>query len=172
MNLGGGPRRQPKTEKNVPVYLHDYFGPGKHALVVSTKSQEYKREPNRFREEPGLTGDESRVAEITAPEFPQLLDPIDDLPPVTVITSVAAQGNQLSIRGITHDNQGVARVEVNGQQAKIDSEDAGVADWSVTIPRPRDGQITAQGIDLAGNRETNMHRVAHEARTGEARTGQ
>ena len=37
MNLGGGPRPTPKTEKGVPVYLHDWFGPGRHAKVVSTK---------------------------------------------------------------------------------------------------------------------------------------
>ena len=33
------PRPTPKTQKGVPVYLHDYFGPGRHAKVVSTKTQ-------------------------------------------------------------------------------------------------------------------------------------
>src|SRR5205823_4067206 len=30
-NLGGGPRPQPKTEKGVPIYFHDWYGPGRHA---------------------------------------------------------------------------------------------------------------------------------------------
>lgn len=160
VNLGGGTRRQPKTDKNVPVYLHDYFGPGKHALVVSTRSKEYEREPDRFREIPGLTGDASRATEISVLEFPQLLNPTDDLPPVTVITSIAKQGNQLQLRGTTHDNREVDVVEVNGQQAQITSQEAGVADWTVSIALPKDGLITAQGTDTTGNREANPHRVA------------
>jgi hypothetical protein len=82
VNLGGGPRPQPKTEKGVPVYLHDWFGSGRTALVVSTRSPEYKAEPNRFHEEAPLTGDESRVAEVTGVDFPELLSPIDDQPPL------------------------------------------------------------------------------------------
>jgi len=31
VNLGGGPRPTPKTEKGVPIYLHDHFGPGRTA---------------------------------------------------------------------------------------------------------------------------------------------
>ncbi len=42
VNLGGGPRPTPKTAKGVPVYLHDWYGPGRHALVVSTRSPEFK----------------------------------------------------------------------------------------------------------------------------------
>ena len=52
VNLGGGPRPQPKTDTGVPVYLHDWFGPGRHALVVSTRSPEYKQSPEQFRAEP------------------------------------------------------------------------------------------------------------------------
>ena len=53
VNLGGGPRPQPKTAKGVPIYLHDWFGPGRHAKVVSTRSPEYKADagqvPRRSR---------------------------------------------------------------------------------------------------------------------------
>ena len=48
VNLGGGPRPQPKTEKGVPIYLHDWFGPGRTAMVVSTRSPEYKAEPDQL----------------------------------------------------------------------------------------------------------------------------
>src|SRR6185312_14063945 len=44
VNLGGGPRPTPKTEKGVPVYIHDHFGLGVHAKVVSTKTRELKAE--------------------------------------------------------------------------------------------------------------------------------
>ena len=86
VNLGGGPRPTPKTEKGVPIYLHDYFGEGKHAKIVSTKTKELHEDGNQYREEALLTGDESRVAEVQNVEFPKLLDPVDDLPPATVIT--------------------------------------------------------------------------------------
>ena len=29
VNLGGGPRPTPNTEKGVPIFLHDWYGPGK-----------------------------------------------------------------------------------------------------------------------------------------------
>ena len=75
VNLGGGPRPQPKTEKGVPIYLHDYFGPGKTAMVVSTRSPEYKANPEAYRSEEPLTGNESRVADATGIDFPELLAP-------------------------------------------------------------------------------------------------
>ncbi len=49
VNLGGGPRPQPKSEKGVPVYLHNYYGPGRHAMVVSMRSPEFKANPDRFK---------------------------------------------------------------------------------------------------------------------------
>ena len=42
VNLGGGPRPTPKTDKGVLIYLHDYFGPGRDAKIVSTKTMELK----------------------------------------------------------------------------------------------------------------------------------
>ena len=88
VNLGGGPRPTPKTEKGVPIYLHDWFGPGRSAKVVSTKTHELKEDGLDYREVPLLTGDESRAAEVGGVAFPQLLDPVDDQPPATVITHV------------------------------------------------------------------------------------
>src|SRR5262245_8152626 len=64
VNLGGGPRPQPKTAKGVPIYLHDWYGPGRTAEVVSTRSPEYKASPAEFHEDAPLTGDESRVREV------------------------------------------------------------------------------------------------------------
>src|SRR5262245_40733020 len=114
VNLGGGPRPNPKTEKGVTVYVHDWFGPGRHAEVVSTRSAEYKARPEAYSAVAPLTGDESRAAEVAGIDFPQLLDPVDDLPPATVITHVARQGGKLLVTGTCSDNGAVKRVVIQG----------------------------------------------------------
>ena len=86
MNLGGGPRPKPKTDTSVPVFVHDYFGPGRHARVVSIKSQDISDEKLRYDNVEDLTGDQSRAAEVKNVAFPEPLTPVDDLPPATVIT--------------------------------------------------------------------------------------
>jgi hypothetical protein len=89
VNLGGGPRPNPKYATCVPVYLHDFYGAGQHAKVVSSRSGELKAaDAANFKSEPPLTGDESRVTKVHDVTFPTLLSPIDDLPPSTVITQV------------------------------------------------------------------------------------
>ncbi|MDB5306424.1 MAG: hypothetical protein JWO38_626 [Gemmataceae bacterium] len=153
VNLGGGPRPTPKTAKGVPVYLHDWFGPGRSAEVVSIKSGEFKTDPSRFRTESPLTGDESRVAELATPAFPQLLDPVDDLPPATVITRVMRVGGTITVRGVTTDNGAVKRVEVNGKMAKALSPN--FADWEAILENVSAGplQVQAGAEDAAGNTE-------------------
>lgn len=156
VNLGGGPRPTPKTEAGVPVYLHDWFGPGRTARVVSTKSGEFKQEPKEFRSEATLTGNESRVAEVGETPFPELLDPVDDLPPATVITRVTRTNGKLTVRGTTSDNGEVRRVLVNGQPAKPLAEN--YAEWEVTLAAAP--EVTAHAEDAAGNVETLVHTVA------------
>ncbi len=132
VNLGGGPRPKPKTAKGVPVYLHDWYGEGRHAMVVSTRSQEFKSDPEHYRIDAPLTGDESRVAEIKGIAFPQLLDPIDDLPPTTVITQVTRPtAGKVVVRGTTADNGPVKRVVVNGQEVRATANN--FAEWEVTL---------------------------------------
>lgn len=157
VNLGGGPRPQPKSDKGVPIYLHDYYGPGRHALVVSTRSPEYKVDPDSFHKEPPLTGDESAVKEISNLEFPKLLDPVDDLPPATVITSVVRQNGKLLVRGTCSDNGDVKRVAVNGQEAKAVSSNFG--EWQVELASATAGKLVATAIDAAGNQEKLVHEV-------------
>jgi G8 domain len=156
VNLGGGPRPQPKTEKGVPVYLHDWFGSGRTALVVSTRSPEYKADPNRFHEEVPLTGDESRVAEVTGVDFPELLAPVDDLPPQTVITHVARAGDAILVRGSVADNGPIKRVVVNGQEAKLDTASG---QWEISLLRSDASlfEISAHSEDTAGNVELLIH---------------
>jgi hypothetical protein len=167
VNLGGGPRPTPKTEKCVPIYLHDYFGAGRTAKVVSTKTKELKSDGLSYRAEPLLTGDESRAAEVKDIAFPNLLDPTDDLPPTTVITHVRrlpVKKGQTSIRylvrGTTADNGPVKRVAVNGTAAK--SLSPNYAEWEAIVELKPAGQIAAQAEDAAGNVEKRPHVVATE----------
>ncbi len=152
-NLGGGPRPQPKTSSGVPIYIHDHYGPGRHAMIVSSRSPEYKADPKAFRAEPPLTGDESRVKEMKDVPFPEPLSPVDDLPPTTVITRVIRSGGKVIVRGCTADNGTVTKVTVNGQPAK--STAANFAEWEAVLEGVPTGEykIEAGSADAAGNVE-------------------
>ena len=81
------PRRRRRRRTGVPVYLHDWYGPGRHAKVEATNAKDFGADGLKYRAEPPLTGHESQVAEVRRrARFPKLLDPVDDLPPATVIT--------------------------------------------------------------------------------------
>ncbi|MBC8117471.1 MAG: hypothetical protein H7062_23990, partial [Candidatus Saccharimonas sp.] len=155
INLGGGPRPQPKTEQGVPIYLHDWFGPGRHAQVVSTRSPEYKSHPDAYRAETPLTGDESRVTEVSNIDFPQPLSPIDDLPPATVITHVTPRNGKLLVQGTCSDNGSMKRILVNGQTAKATTEN--FATWEATLDLNGLSEIVARGEDETGNVELLPH---------------
>jgi len=156
VNLGGGPRPQPKTDKGVPIYLHDWYGPGRHAIVVSIRSPEYKANPDKFKADPPLTGDESRVAEVKDVPFPELLHPVDDLPPATVVTSVAKQADgKWLVRGTCSDNGSIKRVVVNGQEAKATA--GNFAEWEIQVADA--STISAYAEDEAGNVEKLKHEV-------------
>jgi hypothetical protein len=158
VNLGGGPRPQPKTDKGVSIVIHDHYGPGRHALVVSTRSPEYKASPEKFHSEPPLTGNESAVMEVSNVEFPKVLDPIDDLPPATVITHVARKDGKLMVRGTCSDNGEVKKVTVNGEEAK--STAANFSEWEITLADAKGGKLAASALDAAGNQEKLTHEVA------------
>jgi hypothetical protein len=156
INLGVSPRPGPNTPRGVPIYLHDYYGPGRHAKVVSTRAKDLIGDGSDYRAQPPLTGDESRVAEVRDVKFPELLDPIDDLPPTTVITHVrkTAEG-KLLVSGTTADNGAVKRVLVNGKEAKAVT--ANFAQWEIVLPEASMPKLEAFAEDAAGNREKRPH---------------
>ncbi|MDA0284378.1 MAG: hypothetical protein O3B86_13590, partial [Planctomycetota bacterium] len=156
INRGVGTRVPPITP-GVPIFIHDYFGPGRHAKVVSTAAKDLIEDGNNYREEATLTSSESRVAEVKNIAWPKLLDPVDDLPPATVITSIRRDGGKLVVRGISHDNGEIVSIKVNGQSAEIVANHSGVVDWTVQLPVPANGQLTAVASDQAGNRELTGH---------------
>jgi hypothetical protein len=153
VDLGGGPQPTPKTETSVPVYLHDWFGSGKHARVVSMKSEDYKTAAANYREEAPLTGRGSRVTEVTDVEFPQLLDPVDDLPPTSVVTHIIRQGDKLLVRGTTADGGDVQQVTVNGQTVQATA--ANFSQWEIRVAvASRELKVTSR--DKAGNEERGL----------------
>jgi hypothetical protein len=160
INLGGGPRPAPKTPKGVPIYLHDYYGSNRHAKVVSTKAKDLLGDGNTYRAEVPLTGDESRVAEVHDVAFPNPLDPLDDLPPATVITHVGrTKDGKVTVRGHTSDNGTVTKVLVNGRPARALSPN--FADWEIVLDKVEGGtlKLTAHAEDATGNVEKLPHEV-------------
>ena len=84
--------------------------PAANARVVSEKFPALMTGGD-YKTIPGFTGKRVRAAEVEGVEFPQLLDPVDDLPPATIITSVRKEGGKLLVRGVTQDNGEVATVD-------------------------------------------------------------
>ncbi len=167
-NRGGSTRVDPFVKEGVPYFIHNHFGPGRHAKLVSTKAADLYGDGSGFRAEPPLTGDESRLAEVANIEFPRLLDPTDDLPPATLITDVRSQGENLIVSGATHDNGDVAGILVNGLPAKasmspMPSQEqtvTGIVHWQIILPRPANGTLVAVASDAAGNVEPRGHRLS------------
>jgi hypothetical protein len=148
-----------QTWTGVPIYFHDYFGPGQAAKVLSVKAPEVAADGNKFRAEPGLTSKLTRVTEAKGVAFPKLLDPVDDLPPTTVITQVRKFGMKWIVRGTTADNGVVTKVLVNGEPARALAPN--FAAWEAVLT-PRSGApklLQAHAIDAAGNIEPRPHVV-------------
>jgi hypothetical protein len=145
-----------------PVYLHDYYGPGRHARAVWVHSKQRADDGLKYREEKPLTGTHygmgTAVAEVSDVEFPKLLDPLDDLPPTTVITYVGKPtGGKVTVRGTTADNGAVKRVLVNGAEAKAVVPN--FAEWEVVLRdvKPGELKVSAHAEDAAGNVEKRPH---------------
>jgi hypothetical protein len=97
-------------------------------------------------------------ATLSSAAFPKPLDPVDDLPPATVITFVGSPANgKLIVRGTTSDNGSVKRVLVNGREARPLATN--FAEWEITLYAPTTGkvEIRASAEDMAGNIERTPH---------------
>lgn len=88
------------------------------------------------------------------------LQPVDDMPPMTVITGVRIDGDQMHLHGISSDNGTLQRVMVNGQQAELLDQ---YGNWQITI-RTSQGEdavgvvsFAAHAADAAGNEEHAKH---------------
>ncbi|MFN0079930.1 MAG: G8 domain-containing protein [Prosthecobacter sp.] len=159
VDLGGGPRSE-TLEHPVSYYFHDTSGTTR---VVSMQFPDAMKDAD-YRSVDGFTGSAVRAAKVKPIAFPQLLAPVDDLPPATLITSIRHDGKRSIIRGVSHDNGEVASITVNGTVARIITQQAGVADWEATLATPANGCFKAQAADQAGNAELLPHEVNQAVR--------
>ncbi len=166
VNRGGGAVVERKTDKGVPIYIHDYFEPGRHAQVAIQTSPEVTTDKKgNFRKLPPLTGRETVARAVMNVEFPTLLTPVDDQPPATTITypprgiPVTIKDGTITIRGTTTDNERTGRVIVNGVPAK--DVDYNFHQWEVTLRNVKPGVITikAHAEDVNGNTEKTPHEM-------------
>lgn len=84
------------------------------------------------------------------------LKPVDDAPPITVITDSRKNGDTLVVRGTTTDNGPLKHVTVNGRMARILDRHG---NWEARLKLKSTGVIslTAAAEDAAGNREQTPH---------------
>ena len=165
VNRGGGAVVKPRTEKGVPIYLHDYYGQGQHAKVMMTDAPDLGADKLDYRKEAPLTGAHAVVAHVSDVAFPKLLDPIDDQPPATAINypargvPVFIKDGKLIIGGTTTDNEKTKRVFVNGIEAK--DVDYNFHQWEVTLENVKPGKliIKAHAEDVSGNVEQTPHEM-------------
>jgi hypothetical protein len=159
VDLGGSHKPEPKTSICVPIYLHDYFGAGRHAKIVTVKSAHLRMDGLKYRPLPPLTGDEARVAEVRDLAFPRLLDPVDDFPPATVITHLIPSGaDALIVRGTSSDNGIIGKVVVNGVSAKALRPN--FTEWEAVLTGVQNEvTVRAHAQDAAGNIERTPHVV-------------
>ncbi|MFO0953613.1 MAG: G8 domain-containing protein [Isosphaeraceae bacterium] len=96
--------------------------------------------------------------------FPAPLRPVDDRPPVTLITRVEPLGGgRVLVAGVSADDGAVQVVRVNGRELRPTAE-AGLAEWRVELEglSPGPYPVTALTEDAAGHREVTPHRLTVE----------
>ncbi len=157
-NIGGGTRTPPKTSHGVPIFLLDYFGPGRHAKVVSTRARDLIDDGGDYRAEPPLTGDLSRVTEVRDVEFPDLVTPASDIPPSTVITGVSRlEDGSVRVQGVASSPSTIRAVRVNDRPAR--PVGPGFSEWEIVLSGPEisGGKLVALAEDRAGLKEPTPH---------------
>jgi hypothetical protein len=182
LNLGGGAPfglpnvegvgpdgRHPFVIRNTKLWnVHWAFNPVSPSVLVDRMDiyhadyglwrAVYKRHAYRALSMDQITVLKDFASQGKAPDqadYPRPLDPVDDLPPVTVITHVQRKGNKVLVRGTTADNGTVKCVLVNGKPAR--SVAANFAEWVITLDSA--AKIQAHAEDAAGNVEKRSHVV-------------
>ena len=90
--------------------------------------------------------------------FPSPLEPVDDRPPVSVITGVGPDGpDRCRVEGCSADDGRIKAVRVNGREVRPLVPD--FSRWEVTLESPLSGPLTldAAAEDAAGNIEPTPH---------------
>ncbi len=101
--------------------------------------------------------------------FPKPLEPLDDRPPVSVITDIEPLGqDQIRVVGCSSDDGQIRAVVVNGREARPLVPD--FSRWEVTLTQDhsRPVNLTATAEDKAGNEERAPHILTIASPTGDA----
>ncbi len=147
-----GQPKNPPPDDAIPYYFHDHFGPGRTAKALTASMAERFAEGLEFQAAPApVFGKNMRVVEVSNVEFPKLLDPVDDRPPQTIVTSVRGR----TVRGTTADDGEVKRVLVNGREARALAPN--FLEWEAELAEGETA-VKAHAEDAAGN----VERLAHE----------
>ncbi len=157
VDFGGGPRTK-KIDNPVSYFFHNTSGADTVTRVASAKLPAVTNN-DAYHSINGWTGPEARAVADNGVLFPELLAPVDDLPPATLITGIQSVGARRLVRGVTHDNGEIRGVSVNGHSAKVTAQHAGVADWIIMLDTPGDDCYLAQSTDDAGNIELMPHNL-------------
>jgi hypothetical protein len=143
----------------VSYYFHGYPAKGRTTKVVSARFPELMKDGD-YRSVTDFTGDKARAGDVPPVPFPELLAPVDDLPPATVITAVRRRGADVVVRGTTADNGVVMKVLVNGREAKALAPNFSEWETVLTGIKAPGLKLTAHAVDAAGNTEKRPHVMA------------
>jgi hypothetical protein len=163
VNMSPGISRD-RLQNGVAFHFHDYPKKGQVTKVVSNEYPDLMKD-GPYQELEGFTGSNVRARVTTDVAFPKLLDPIDDLPPATMVTfppsgsSVKLKNGTLMVRGTTTENVATKRVTVNETQAR--NLDYDFHQWEVRLTGIKPGKLrlTAFAEDEAGNVEQTPHEL-------------
>jgi len=148
---------------DLTLYLHDYFGPGQDAKVIP--ATQTRNDGLNYQYMTPVFEQTVKVA-ITNVPFPQNpINPVDGMPPATVITypgkeqSLPSNTTSITVRGTCIDASQVTSVTVNGVPATPLENNFTL--WEVTLNNLQNGQytLTATGVDEFGNQELNPHKI-------------
>jgi hypothetical protein len=120
------------------------------------------RELPRIYEDPSKAkGTGVSFGPVATAAYPKPLDPVDDLPPATVMTSVERRKDgRVVVRGTTCDNGRVKCVRVNGREARQLADN--FARWEIVFDAVVAGklELIAAAEDSAGNVEKTPHKLS------------
>ena len=158
------------------LVFQDFFGSGDHGFAMPRRQNESQQGvPNGANFVPArdvVGGHQNvkfyantfKVANVSNvnpwPAHP-ILNPVDTIPPASVILSPKNHanigGNTVIVRGVSLDTNGLQSVRVNGVAAQVD---ANGRDWSVSLPiQGSMMDISVVATDPTGNTEQHIHTV-------------
>lgn len=158
----GAKSKNPESNPELTLYLHDWFGPGQDAKVIPS-NQSRSDGLSYSAQSPEFNGVKVAQTSVAFPANP--IQPDDNLPPATVIIYPANEQvfsgsvKQITVLGTCIDASNISSVRVNGKSATPLAEN--YRQWQVTLTDLSPGEISivAEGKDEFGNKELTPHKI-------------